>query len=144
MLPTASLAIFKLFVCTEELADGTSFLKADLSIQCYTPQYKGYATLAAFGIRRVPHRHPAATSCTRSASRDSKRPTKSSARPPSRGRATRLRLRSSTAAPSPPPAAPTIPEPAAADDGKWEFVFPLGFGKDRYVTLRVGKARRRP
>merc|ERR1719181_1458592 len=54
VLPTASLAIFKLFVCTEELADGTSFLKADLSIQCYTPQYKGYATLAAVGILVYP------------------------------------------------------------------------------------------
>ena len=31
-------------------ADGTSFLKADLSIQCYTPQYKGYRMLAVFGI----------------------------------------------------------------------------------------------
>merc|ERR1719478_622428 len=54
VLPTASLAIFKLFVCTEELADGASYLKADLSIQCYTDQYKGYATLAAVGILVYP------------------------------------------------------------------------------------------
>jgi hypothetical protein len=50
VLPTTSLAIFQLFVCTEALDDGTSFLKADLSIQCNTPQYKAYATLAGVGI----------------------------------------------------------------------------------------------
>merc|ERR1719181_1087235 len=130
VLPTASLAIFKLFVCTEELADGTSFLKADLSIQCYTPQYKGYATLAAFGILVYPIGIPFYFLYSLGVwgfetPYQKLSPSTQSAGGGGGGIA--------------PPTAPNA-KPAAADDGKWEFVFPLSFGKDRYHTLRVGKA----
>merc|ERR550514_2042041 len=52
-VPSSTLTIFQFFVC-REFADGSAFLEADMSVECYTPEWRAQRALAIFGLVLYP------------------------------------------------------------------------------------------
>merc|ERR1719502_2494442 len=52
-VPSSTLTIFQFFVC-REFADGSAFLEADMSVECYTPEWRAQRALAVFGLVLFP------------------------------------------------------------------------------------------
>ena len=48
-VPSSTLTLFKFFVC-REFADGRAFLEADMSVECYTPEWREHRALVGFGL----------------------------------------------------------------------------------------------